>query len=190
MACPAHRGPPGHVPQAQPPAPWPGSGDSAAVAPLPPRRGPLGVQQGLGTSLQTWVGVALPGHGNVGWLLEAGRGEILLPVEEAKRENHSTSKGPRLHHTFCYPLYFGSSLSVFVPHHASCLRAFVSPAPPIPRSFSSPVSFLISSTHRSNNQCIKEALSTLSKRMYPILCCHSPSITFFITVAMVTTWRA
>lgn len=82
IACPAHRGPLGYVPQAQSPAPWPGPGDSAVVAPLPPRPGSLGVQQGLGTSLQAWVEVALPDQGNVGWLLEGDRGEILLPVEE------------------------------------------------------------------------------------------------------------
>lgn len=149
----------------------------------------MGVPQGLETSLPAWVGVALPSLGNVGWLLEGDRGEILLPVEEVYRENHPESEGPRLHHTFvsmAYPLYFGDSSFVFAPHHASCLRAFAPPAPPIPRSFSLRVPWLTFSFLRLTSQII-----SVSKMPCP-LCLkeYTPGLSvhlIFITVAIVVT---
>lgn len=66
-----------------------------------------------------WVEVARPGQGNLGWLLEGGRGEILLPVEE--REKQPTSEA-RLHRTLVptpFSLFSGNAFIVSAPHHAS-----------------------------------------------------------------------
>lgn len=113
---PAHHGPPGLARAAQPPAPWPGSEDSAAVAPLPPKPRASGARLRQGLSLQAWAEVALPGQGNVGGCSEAPSCHqqylILLSAGERQRGASNSHTAPHLRRPFTL---FGSCSCSLLP---------------------------------------------------------------------------
>lgn len=89
-----------------------------------------------------WVEVARPGQGNLGWLLEEGRGEILLPVEEREAADIRGQTSSYLSsHTFFF-VFWQCIHSVCA---SPCLGTFALDASPVSRALSSRVPSLASS---------------------------------------------